>query len=352
MRHEYLHALEASGCASPETGWHPHHLLLHRKGQLVGAMPLYLKTHSRGEYVFDHAWAHAYARHGQHYYPKLISAVPFTPVPGPRLLAADPADRQTLLQAAVSLARNHDLSSLHILFMDDNDHESTLQAGLMHRNTIQFHWTNRSYDDMDGFLAAMTQRHRKKIRQDRRKLQQQGIRFEWLEGEEIDEPSLKFLYRCYEQTYLEHGNPPYLSLDFFREMRRIMPQDLVVIKALQDNAPIASALNLRSTNRLYGRYWGSVRAVSGLHFETCYMQGIEYCIARGIQVFEGGAQGEHKLARGMLPVRTHSAHWIAHPDYARAIKDYLDHETGMLDSYVAELSARSPFRSSDGPDRP
>lgn len=346
-RHEYLHALETTRCVGQGTGWHPNHILLYRGRTLVGAMPLYLKSHSRGEYVFDYAWAHAFERHGVPYYPKLLCAIPFTPVPGPRLLAHTPGDKQALLQAAITLARRNQISSLHILFPCDDDLHVLETAELMTRTTVQFHWSNSAYNSMDDYLGSLNQKNRKKIRQSRRKLNEEDIKFEWLEGRDIDDQSLDFFYRCYYQTYIEHGNLPYLKPEFFYALREQMPECLVMVLARQGTQAIASALNLRSQSRLYGRYWGSMQFISGLHFETCYLQGIEYCIARGLDVFEGGAQGEHKLSRGLLPVQTHSAHWIADPAYARAIEDFLEREGAMMTDYVDVLESHSPFRRTD-----
>ena len=344
VSHAYLEALETTHCAVPRTGWAPHHLVLLRDGRPRAAMPLYLKNHSRGEYVFDYAWAEAYSRYGIPYYPKLLSAVPFTPVPGPRLLAHDRKDQRLLLDGAIYLLREHGYSSLHILFPPQEDLELLEDTGFMLRHNVQFHWENRSYPDMNGFLADLTQSKRKKLRQDRRKVAAAGIRFKWLTGKEIDHATLRFLYLCYVQTYLEHGNAPYLNLDFFERIHDRNPDALVVIVAEREGRPIAAALNIRHGHKLYGRYWGCTEHVPGLHFETCYLQGIEYCIARGISVFEGGAQGEHKLARGMLPVVTYSAHWIEDPVFRPAIADFLQRETPVIQRYYEELLSHSPYR--------
>lgn len=346
LRHEFLLALEETGCASPKTGWAPHYLLLHRGDALQGAMPLYMKSHSRGEYVFDYAWAQAFEQHGLAYYPKLLSAIPFTPVPGPRLLAATHADRVLLARKAIEITRDNGISSLHVLFPLPQDQQALKEAGFLFRENVQFHWFNQGYASLDDFLANFSQQKRKKIKQDRKKAIQAQVGFRWLQGDEIDDITLRFFYRCYHQTYMEHGNAPYLSLDFFMELRRTMPASMVIVLAEQGGEPIASALNIRSRNTLYGRYWGSVRFVSGLHFETCYMQAIEFCIANNIAVFEGGAQGEHKLSRGLLPVPTCSAHWIRDERYARAISDFLDRETSGVEAYINELQEHSPFKSS------
>lgn len=344
LQHAFLLALHETGCASKKTGWAPEYLLMHRDQVLVGAMPLYLKSHSRGEYVFDYAWANAFAEHGLAYYPKLVCAVPFTPVPGPRLLAANHADRVALARQAIEMAGQNGISSLHILFPCEADRLALSEAGYMFRENVQFHWFNNDYRDLDQFLASLNQQKRKKLKQDRKKTQQAGVRFRWLQGAQIDAEVLDFFYRCYQQTYLEHGNLPYLSLSFFQRLHADLPACMVIVLAEREGVPIAAALNLRSVSTLFGRYWGSMEFISGLHFETCYLQGIEFCIAHGIQTFEGGAQGEHKLSRGMLPVRTCSAHWVADPRFAQAIQDYLTRETPAIGAYMDELEDHSPYR--------
>lgn len=349
LRHEFLLAMDQAGCAVAKTGWAPHYLLLHRNGKLAGAMPLYLKSHSRGEYVFDTGWARAFMQHGLEYYPKMLGAVPFTPVPGPRLLAASHADRVLLARQAAALTGQNELSSLHILFPSDEDCAALREAGFMLRESVQFHWHNRGYASLDDFLAQMSQQKRKKLKQDRKKAQQAGVVFRWLQGDAIDDCVLAFFYECYRRTYYEHGNAPYLNMEFFTLLRQSMARNMVLVLAEQHGQPIACALNIRSKNRLYGRYWGSTQFISGLHFETCYMQAIEYCIEHGLAVFEGGAQGEHKLSRGMLPVKTFSAHWIRDARYARAIADFLAHETAAIDDYVEALEGHSPFKAGEPP---
>jgi len=347
LSHAYLDALESTHCAVPRTGWAPCHLVLLRDGVARAAMPLYAKNHSRGEYVFDHAWANAYARYGMDYYPKLVSAVPFTPVPGPRLLASDRNDQHLLLEAAKQLLREQQYSSLHILFPQEDELPVLNAAGLLLRSNVQFHWINRGYADMAAFLADLVQAKRKKLRQDRRRVNDAGVEFRWYSGREIDSSTLRFLYFCYVQTYQEHGNAPYLNLDFFERLHDRLTAALVVVVAERRGVPIAAALNIRHGDRLYGRYWGCTEYIPGLHFETCYMQGIEYCIAHGLRFFEGGAQGEHKLARGLLPVRTRSAHWIEDPVFNPAIADFLRREEPFIDEYVNELLAHSPYRAQD-----
>ncbi len=344
VRHEFLSALHETGCAAPDTGWTPYFLALRRAGALAGAVPLYLKTHSRGEYVFDYAWADAYERHGLRYYPKLLSSVPFTPVTGARLLAASHADRAALALGLIELAQQLKLSSLHLLFPRDEDLAALREAGYMVREGVQFHWLNPGYAGMDDFLAAMSHDKRKKIKQDRKKVAQAGIRYRWLRGAQIDAASLDFFYACYCRTYYEHGNPPYLTAEFFQRVHEQMPDAMVLILAMQGETPVAAALNLQDGEALYGRYWGSTVFVSGLHFETCYMQAIEYCIANRVARFEGGAQGEHKVARGLLPTPTWSAHWIADPRFAEAIEDFLNRETAAMQDYLGELEMHAPFK--------
>lgn len=344
VRHEFLAALHDTGCAAPDTGWAPYYLLLRRDGRLAGAVPLYLKSHSRGEYVFDYAWADAFERHGLRYYPKLLAAVPFTPVGGPRLLAAAAADRLELARRLVELAQGLKVSSLHILFPGEPDLAALRQAGYLVREGVQFHWRNAGYADLDAFLAALNHDKRKKIRQDRKKVRAAGIQYRWLDGPQIDDEALAFFYRCYRHTYFTHGNPPYLSTEFFQRLRREQADALVLILALRDGEPIAAALNMRGGGTLYGRYWGALDFVPGLHFETCYLQSIDYCIRRGLACFEGGAQGEHKMARGLLPTPTWSAHWIADARFAAAIEDFLERETQAVGGYLGELEAHTPFR--------
>ena len=346
LRHEFLSALHETGCASPATGWTPHYLVSKKGGRLAAAMPLYLKDHSYGEYVFDWAWADAYHRHGLDYYPKLVCAVPFTPVTGTRLLAAQPRDRKQLIAAALDVARELDVSSLHCLFPTLDEAREMAAHDMLLRRSVQFHWANRDYASFDAFLAGMSHDKRKKIRQERRKVREAGIEFRWLEGEAIGKEDWTLFTRCYRHTYREHHSTPYLNLEFFLRIGRTMPQNLTLIVAYRNARPIAASLNVRNASRLCGRYWGTLEYHSGLHFETCYYQGIEYCIARGIAVFEGGSRGEHKLSRGLLPTETLSAHWLAHPQFSAAIEEFLAREAGSIAHYVDELNERRPFKAS------
>jgi len=350
MRHAYLSALHASGSACARTGWDPRFVLLHDAQGLAAAAVLYVKDHSMGEYVFDWAWARAYQQHGVPYYPKGVVAVPFTPVPGSRLLARNAHARQALVQALVGLAEQWGLSSLHLLFGAEDDLAACQDAGLMLRHTVQFHWTNteEGYPNFDAFLASLSQDKRKKIRQERRKVQEAGVQFRHAEGRAITPQDWQFFYQCYERTYLEHGNPPYLSPAFFRRMADAMPENWLLFIAECDGKPIASSLIALSNNSAekvaYGRYWGALERVDCLHFEACYYQPLAWCIANGYQRFEGGAQGEHKMARALLPVKTSSAHWIAHPEFSNAIANFLEREGQGIENYMDDLETRNPFR--------
>ena len=423
MRHAYLAALHESGAALPETGWTPRFITLWRGEDMVAACALYIKAHSYGEYVFDWAWANAYQQHGLNYYPRAVVAVPFTPVPGARLLARTQADRVALVQGLIAWCGQEKLSSLHLLFANDDDVAACVYAGLMLRHTVQFHWTNvaptlvaartaldvlvpealalravpmcagtsgaaalspegthfssggtvfsksgeakncplpdpvfRSFDD---FLASLSQEKRKKIRQERRKVADAGVTFRWALGGDIALADWDFFYRCYERTYLEHGNAPYLSRNFFQRMADTMPQNWLLFIAERDAKAIAASLiTVTSTHTsstaangsgaseriAYGRYWGALERVDCLHFEACYYQPLKWCIEHGFQRFEGGAQGEHKMARALMPVKTSSAHWLAQPAFADAVERFLAREGEGIENYMADLSQRSPFR--------
>ena len=349
VSHEFLSALIDTGCAVARKGWQPQILLLEKDDgpagrELRGAMPLFLKSHSYGEYVFDWAWADAYARHGLEYYPKLLSAVPFTPVTGPRLLAADTLGRKLLLAAAREMAK--DVSSLHILFPPDEDAELMRKAGLMMRRTVQFHWENAGYADFDDFLSRMNAHRRKVIRQERRRVRDAGVTFRRLSGAAIERSHWEFFERCYRRTYAEHRSSPYLNLEFFLRIGETLKENCLMILAERSGRPIAATLSIVSNGKIYGRYWGALEHIPLLHFECCYYQAIEHAIEQRLARFEGGAQGEHKLFRGLMPVETHSAHWLAHPQFARAIEDYLARERAGIARYVDELNEHSPFRAS------
>lgn len=350
LRHEYLLALHDSASAVPETGWAPCFITVHRGGVLAGATLAYLKEHSYGEYVFDWAWADAYQRHGLAYYPKLLAAVPFTPVPGTRLMADDPATRRLLVRALQSLAAQQELSSAHLLFGDEADQQAARDEGWMLRTGVQFHWQNRQpapYLDFADFLASLQREKRKKIQQERRRVAEAGVTFSVHEGTAIDEGLWSFFYRCYTQTYREHHSTPYLTRDFFRRMAQSLPQHWVMFVAERGGQRIAASLLAldRAHGTAWGRYWGALEAVGCLHFEACYYQPLQWCIQQGLQRFEGGAQGEHKMARGLLPVPTASAHWLAHPQFARAVEDFLAREGQGMAGYIDELRERNPFKA-------
>lgn len=350
LRHEYLLALHDSGSAIPATGWAPQYLALYRGEALVGATPAYLKSHSRGEYVFDWAWADAYARHGLNYYPKLLCAVPFTPVPGSRWLALDDEARQMLARGQRQLAAQQGLSSVHALFLDETEAAAAQREGWLLRHGVQFHWAQRAdtpYASMDEFLASLQRDKRKKILQERRKVHEAGVTFQVAEGSAITEAQWDFFHHCYTLTYRAHGGPPYLTRDFFRRMAQSMPQHWLLFIAERAGEPVAASLLAidRSQRVAWGRYWGATQAIDCLHFEACYYQPLDWCIANGFVRFEGGAQGEHKMARGLMPVPTVSAHWLAHPEFARAVEDFLAREGAGVSAYVSELHEHSPYRS-------
>jgi uncharacterized protein len=350
MRHEYLLALHASGSAVAQTGWTNQLLCLRQGGELVAACALYLKSHSYGEYVFDWAWADAYQRHGHRYYPKLLGAVPFTPVPGSRLLARDAAARRLLLRALRQVCDQAKLSSAHLLFIDDADCQAAADEGWMPRQTVQFHWLNRAgapYADFDEFLGSLQREKRKKIAQERRRVAEAGVTFDVFAGEQIDRGLWDFFHRCYTLTYAAHHSTPYLTRDFFAHMQQHMARHWVMFVALRNGRRIGcSLLALHPERRVaYGRYWGCTEYVPCLHFEACYYQPLAWCIAQGYARFEGGAQGEHKMARGLLPVMTHSAHWLRHPGFADAVARHLQQEGAGIDAYVDELRERNPFRA-------
>ncbi|MDP2006542.1 MAG: GNAT family N-acetyltransferase [Rubrivivax sp.] len=350
MRLDYLGALHASGSAVPETGWAPQFITLEAGDELMAATALYLKSHSYGEYVFDWAWADAYRRHGLRYYPKLLGAVPFTPVPGSRLLARSALWRTRLVNAIGRFAREAQLSSAHVLFGDDADRDAFAAAGWMLRQGVQFHWlqdTERRVIDFADLLSRLQRDKRKKIQQERRRVQDQGITFSTHEGAAIDTALWDFFYRCYTLTYEAHHSTPYLTRDFFERMAQTMPQHWVMFVARRGGEPIAASLIAvdAEAGAAWGRYWGCIEPVPCLHFEACYYQPLAWCLAQGYRRFEGGAQGEHKMARGLLPVGTGSAHWLRDERFASAVSDFLDSEGQGMAQYVDELRERNPFKA-------
>lgn len=347
--HALLQAFEESGSVCPKTGWQPHHLLLEFDGKPFAVIPMYAKGHSYGEFVFDWAWAHAYERHGLRYYPKWLGGVPFTPVTGPRLLC-HASLRDLAAQALISWAKAGPLSSLHLLHTSQDDQISLTRAGLLARKHTQFHWFNRNWQSFEGFLASLSKDKRKKIRTERRKVREAGITTCVLEGDAITDENWDFFYSCYANTYAMRGNPPYLTRDFFERVAQARPECCLMVIAYDGERAIASALSwldrMAPQPTLYGRYWGCTEHVDCLHFEVAYYSTIEWAIDNQIAVFEGGAQGQHKMARGFTPVQTQSAHWLAHPRFFEAVQDYLEQESQQLDEYTANL--RSPFRNKGG----
>ena len=351
LRHEFLHALERTGCTTPATGWTPQHLLLEAEGGgnqcLLGAVPLYLKNNSYGEYVFDWAWAEAYGRANVPYYPKLVAAVPFSPVTGPRLLHGDGDAthlHEILIRTTLALAEDLRVSSLHWLFTPMADTEKLEAHGLLRRVGYQFHWHNQDYADFDHFLAGFAAHKRKKIKHERRVVAEAGVSMEVRVGQELTPALWDIFYDFYHLTIRKHGAIPYLTRAFFHELGRLMPESIVMILARHAGKYIGAALNLRGADTLYGRYWGGEDGYPGLHFETCYYRAIDYCIEHRLRRFEAGAQGEHKLARGFLPVATYSAHWLSHPQFYRAVMDFLRRERNGVEYYMSELSEHSPFK--------
>ena len=350
LRHEFLLAAEQTGCVSADAGWAPRHLTLEREGRLLGAMPLYQKEHSWGEFVFDWAWARAYEQAGLSYYPKLVSAVPFTPAPSRRLLLADTNDTdaaRALVDGAIMLAKRTACSSLHVLFPHEDELPLFREAGLRVRKDCQFHWHNRNYADFDEFLKTFTASKRKKVRRDRRRVSEAGIRFRRLKGADLDMHTWEKVYRMVSLTFMRRGSLPYYNLDFFLRIGAALPDNILIVLAEQNDEPIATAVFFESPTALYGRYWGSDGHHNALHFETCYYQGIDYCIEKGLKLFEPGTQGEHKISRGFAPASTWSAHWLAHPQFLSAIEGYLEEETRHVDRYIEAVDARSPYRDKD-----
>jgi predicted N-acyltransferase len=344
LSHAFLSALEDSKSVGMGTGWQPYPMLVHENKQLVGAMPLYIKSHSYGEYVFDWAWAEAYERSGLDYYPKLVSAIPFSPITSARLLTQDDAIKDLMLEALTETLHKHKLSSAHVLFPDDDCAAVLQKAGWLKRNGVQFRWHNQNYADFEAFLSTLSHDKRKKIHQERKKVAQAGVVCRPIKGADITEADWDFFYSCYCNTYIEHRSTPYLTRAFFSQLSRTMPQNIVLMVAEIAGEPIASALNFYNQTTLYGRYWGATQFVSGLHFELCYYQAQQFCIAENITYFEGGAQGEHKLARGFEPRSTCSYHQISHPDFKAAIAHFLTREEAGIAAYTNELEERAPYK--------
>jgi len=345
LRHEFLQVAEKTGCVSPAAGWSPRHIGLYSdRNELLGAMPLYEKAHSWGEFVFDWNWAQAYERAGLDYYPKLVSAAPFTPSPSGRLLVAEPKQRSELIQAALSCACEGNYSSLHVLFPEPGELEVLEQAGLQLRKDCQFHWHNRGYASFDEFLGTFNSKKRKKVRRDRRHVRESGVRFRWLTGRELDAAIWSDVYQLISRTFQQRGSMPYFSYDFFVEVSQRLPDNLLVVLAERHRMPTAAAVFYIGDDVLYGRYWGCDTQYNALHFETCYYQGIDFCIAHEKRIFEPGTQGEHKISRGFAPVATWSAHWLAQPDFCSAVADYLKSEERHVDRYIEAVEQHSPYK--------
>ncbi len=348
LRHEFLSAAERSGSVAPNRGWYPRHLAVWDGDELRGAMPLYEKDHSWGEFVFDWSWANAYEQAGLSYYPKLVSAVPFTPATSRRLLLADRSDTQTangLIQAALQLAAQSGCSSLHVLFPCESEAARFDQLGLKIRKDCQFHWRNRDYRNFDDFLATFSSAKRKKAKRDRRFVAEAGIRFRRLTGHELDADAWQIVYRLISITFMRRGSLPYFDIDFFIDISKTLPDEILVVLAERDDVPIAAAVFFVGSQTLYGRYWGADGDYNALHFETCYYQGIDYCIEHGLSLFEPGTQGEHKVSRGFTPETTWSAHWLAQPQFFDAIGEYLEAEHRHVERYMESVDARSPYKS-------
>jgi uncharacterized protein len=350
LRHEFLWALEDTGCATKTTGWSALHLLHHdTDGVLTGAMPLYLKDHSWGEFVFDFSWAQAWQHAGLSYYPRLVCAVPFTPATGPRLLARKDSVRSELIAAARGLARELGVSSLHVLFPDARDREVMQSAGLLARLDCQYHWRNEGYGDFDSFLAGFTAEKRKKVKRERRRIGEAGIQCRTVPGREMDAGMLADVFRLHAETFARYGNAPYLNLEFFTRLVRELPDALVIELALRGGDIVACTVSLQGNGTLYGRYWGTAGDFHSLHFEMCYYRGIEYCIRNGLQRFEPGTQGEHKLLRGFAPTPVWSMHDIVEPLFAQAIDDWLRRERAVRQARMNAVMRHLPFRRADIP---
>lgn len=351
VRHEFLVALERHNCVGETFGWIPQHVCLYKDDTLVAAMPMYLKDNSYGEFVFDWAWADAYQRNGLNYYPKLVTSVPYTPATGPRLLIADEQHyheyAQLLIQTAIEHAQNLNLSSCHWLFTSPQDTAALGEYGLMLREGCQFHWHNNHYNSFDDFLAAMSARKRKKINRERRYVSESDVRLEVLTGSMMNDEQWEIFHHFYASTFAKKSGHPTLQLDFFREIGQSMSDSVLVVLARRQNKYVAGTFNMLGRTTLYGRHWGCNQDFHSLHFECCYYTPIEYCIRNNISRFEAGAQGEHKISRGFLPVPTWSAHWVADAGFRQAIGDFVSNEQRAIEDYMAHLYEHSPYKDSE-----
>ncbi len=347
LSHAFLTALEQSGSVGQGTGWRSCMISITKQDKLLGAMPLYIKSNSYGEYVFDWAWADAYEQNGLSYYPKLLSAIPFSPVTSARLLSESNDIKLLLIEALEAVMQQHALSSAHVLFPSDVDAEAFARVGWMKREGVQFRWENAAYKTFEEFLQTLSHNKRKKINQERKKVAEAGVVSRYVKGKDATEEDWDFFYQCYCTTYAEHHSSPYLTRAFFREISKTMPENILLMIAEIDGEKIASTLSFYYQDTLYGRYWGATRFVSGLHFELCYYQAQQFCIDENIKYFEGGAQGEHKLARGFKPRPTCSYHKIANAQFELAIKDFLLREASGMAAYTSELEERTPFKTTE-----
>ena len=351
LKHEFLSTLEETACVGSNTGWQIAHLALYRSKKLIGAMPLYLKLHSYGEFVFDWSWAQAYEQQGMQYYPKALCAIPFTPVQGSRILFAPLENKsqvqEQLIAGLKTLLMQNKLSSAHVLFPLGEQTQAMVDQGFMLRDSVQFHWYNHQFVSFEQFLSTLTMKRRKNIRQEREKVSREGISFRHIPGQSATDQDWEFFYQCYANTYMEHHSSPYLNQDFFKLLCSRMPENLHLIVAQRGSSPIAASLLFvdAASSTAYGRYWGALEHIPCLHFETAYYQAIEYCIEQKIETFEGGAQGEHKMARGFLPTTIQSAHFIVDPQFSKAVKHFLEREQLGIGAYVDELAEHSPLKS-------
>lgn len=351
LQYEYLNALEESGSVSAATGWCPRHLKIACDGEIVALMPLYFKEHSQGEYVFDQGWAEAFHRNGFSYYPKWLTAIPFTPCQSKRVLIKEGFDQkviyQTILQFLQQQSRDNDAATWHCLFSDTKEQQQLESLGMLIRKDVQFKWFNRGYRDFDDYLQQFSARKRKNIKRERRRIKEQGINLIRLRGTEVSEEQWQLFFEFYKMTYLKRRMSAYLNLTFFKLIAEQMAERLLLTFAIKEERYVGAALSLVGQSRLYGRYWGCYEEYNNLHFETCYYQGIEYCIENSLAQFDSGAQGEHKISRGFEPVITTSAHWIKEPRFAQAIKAFISAETEHISSYQDAATQRLPFKQNN-----
>lgn len=349
LNHAFLAALEHSGCVSSESGWSPQHLVVRDQGKIVGGMPLYLKSHSWGEYVFDQEWGNAFHRYGMRYYPKLLNSMPFTPATGPRWIQNHGGHEvgAALIKACIDKVEAEELSSFHSLFPSDQHGELFEKHGLLKRYACQFHWFNKSYQSFDDFLESFASRKRKNVRKERKGVHDLGLSFVRKTGNEMTSDDWIKFYEFYASTYYKRGHSPHLNLDFFQLLAKDMGDTIIVdwVFSPKDDAAIAAALFFKDSNTLYGRYWGCRHEIQGLHFEVCFYRGIEFAIEQGIERFDPGAQGEHKISRGFEPIETTSFHYIAHPGFRDAIGNFVEEEKRYVEQYREAAAQRLPFKS-------